>query len=230
MTDMLIPASNNRGPAPEIGAPLLEVVTQPLYSCMSFNGGVVLPAEVRCFNYSLGDTVPGAGDGTESATYYHTNMEVSGTLAQPKVFEVTGVRQVVSNIDAAGTTADADQTTQQDPNLLEDVQRFYHGTHLSLHVGTKDYLSGPSWLFPGNVGLSGISEIASHDTAALECYQPMAVQGQGKYMNLAPYTIFIPSQQSFHCKLRAPQATTPTIIDDYLVYVVLDGRIGREAQ
>jgi len=229
MSDMLIPASNNRGAAPVLGQPLLEVLTQPLYSSMSFDGAVI-PNETRCFNYALGDTVNGAGTGAITATYYHTNMEVSGALATPKVYEVTGVRTVLSNISANGQTGPLLDASKAAPALLEDAQKFFHGTHLSVHIGAKDYISGPSWLFPANTGVGGLLDVASVDTAAIELYQPHAVQGQGKYMNLAPYTIFIPSQQSFHAKLKAPQATTPTISVDRLLYVVFDGRIGREAQ
>lgn len=229
MTDLLIAGSGNRGPAPDPGAPLLEVITQPLYSAYALDAAVI-PNEVRAFQYQIGDTVAGAGIGAIAATLLHTNMETSGALSTPKVFEVTSIRQVMGNITAPLTAGTSMPGTVAEPNMLEDLLRVIHGTHLALHVGTKDYAQGPGWLFPGNAGLGGVVATTAFDTVALE--QPMiqAVQGAGKPMSLNPYTIFIPSQQSFHCKIRAPQPTTPTMVLARLVWVMLDGRLGREAQ
>lgn len=220
---------SNRGPAPDPGAPLLEVIAQPLYSAIGL-AAAAIPNETRAFQYQIGDTVAGTGGG--ASTLLHTNMEVSGALATPKVFEVTGMRLVISNLDAAstaGATHPADDSASN-PLLLEDVQRLVHGTHLALHVGTKDYAAGPSWLFPGNCGLNGLASITAMDTDTATQAEILAVQGMGKYYSLNPYTVFIPSQQSFHAKLRATQASPPTLISTRLVWVVLDGRLGREAQ
>ena len=229
MTDLLMAPSGNRGPAPDLGVPLLEVVTQPLYSAIAFDGAI-LPNEVRAFQYQIGDTVAGAGTGAIAATLLHTNMEQAGALSTPKVFEVFGVRMVVGNIDAPLTVGTPQPATIADPAMLEDTQRLFGGVHIALHVGTKDYVSGPAWLFPGNCGIGGLSASGIFDTVALEQIQMQAVQGQGKYMGLNPYTVFIPSQQSFHVKVRSPQTTTPTVSTDRTIWIMLDGRIGREAQ
>ncbi len=227
----LMDPSQNRGPAPDPGAPLLEIITQPLYSAIAFDGAAI-PNESRAFQYQIGDTVAGAGTGAIASTLLHTNMEVGGALATPKVFEISGVRIVVANMEAALAVGQGHPAANSadDPDMLEDVQKIVHGTHLAIHVGTKDYAAGPSFLFPGNCGLGGMAGVASFDTVAIEQPTIQVAQGMGKYMSLQPYTIFIPSQQSFHAKLRAPQAGPPTLVVDRTVWIVLDGRLGREAQ
>lgn len=233
----LLPPVTSRGPAPDPGAPLLEVITQPLYSAMAI-ANALFPAELRAFNYQLGDTVVGAGDAAVGASYYHTNMEVAGALATPKVFEVTGIRFIFSNLDhntggnpALGQTHPAIPAAGTDAVLHDDMLRLFWGIHFSLHVGTKDYMSAPLWAIPGNCGLSGYAALAHDDGAAPEQHLITAVQGAGKYCSLQPYTVFIPSQQSFHTKLRGPQVTPPTLVgNDSLAWIMLDGRLGREAQ
>lgn len=228
----LIPASGNRGPAPALGTPLLEVIRQPLYSAIALDAAVI-PSETRFFQYQIGDTIAGAGAGAVAATQYATNMEVSGALATPKIFEIFGIRLVMSNITAPGTAAPTHPAVPADAtnaDLHDDMHRVFWGTHFSLHIGTKDYISAPSWCVPGNAGLSGYAAAGADDGAAAEQHLIQAVQGTGKYLALDPYTIFIPSQQSFHAKLRAPQATTPTLALARLVWCMLDGRLGREAQ
>ncbi len=230
MSDLTLPAPQSRVGAPNLGTPLLELIRQPLYSAMAFDAAVI-PAETRAFQYQIGDTVSGAGAGAISATLYHTNMEVGGSLASPKVFEANGLKLVMSNITAPGTAAPAqpaDPTTGFE--LHEDAHFLFWATHLSLHIGAKEYFSGPSWLAPANWGVSGYAATGMDDGAAAEAAVYGALQGQGKAACFDPYTILIPANQSFHVKLRAPQTTTPTLNVARLVWAVLEGRLGREAQ
>ncbi len=232
MTDLLIPPSRNRGPAPQLGEPLIEVITQPMYSCVSFDS-TTLPVTRRCFNFSVGQPVPGAIEGggvAETATLYHTNMDVSGQLSTPKVFEVTGIRFVVSNLNETGSAGPPHPATASDPLLLEDLLRMNNGLVLDFTVGQKNYAEGPVWMFPGNCGVGGMASAGIADTTATEQYTIESGQGAGMPWQMAPYTIFIPSQQTFFVDLNAPGATTPTLSVARLAWVVLMGRLGREAQ
>lgn len=229
------PDSRGVSPMSQMGEPLLEVIQQPIYSSVAFNNAL-MPNEVRFFQFQVGDVVPGAGLGAVVSSFYHTNMEQAGVLAQPKVFEVQGIRLVLSNLNGAGT-----EVLQRHPaapgaavqaDLLEDMQRLFWGTLFTFHVGTKDYLVAPSWLVPGNAGISGFHDVGHDDGAAPEVHVTTAIQGAGKYYSTQPYTPFIPPQQSFFASIRTPQATAPTIASatDLLLWCMLDGRLGREAQ
>jgi len=235
METPVLSVPQNRGETPEalMGAPLLEVIHQGLYSSIALDAAVI-PAELRFFGYQIGDPVPGAGAGVQTAVNIHTNMEIAGALATPKVFEVRGIRVYVSqmNADLTTTTGVVNPVALGAASLLDDMQRIFWGTDFRWHIGNKDYLTVPTHGVPPNVNLAGNASIDAASTAALDVRRILTAQGVGKYYSCAPYPTFIPSQQSFFAQLRATQlaANRPVLDVAHLVYCMLDGVLGREVQ
>ena len=217
------------------GRPMLENVVFPLYSSVALDN-TVIPAELNFFGYAKGQNVPGAGDGSATpSTLWHTNMETPGALAQPKVFTVSGIRICIApfTIGASNSPALSDVSFGAgniDQDLFEDVALFLWSTVLRFQVGPKVYAHHPSWFFPANVGIGGLSGVGTDNGTAATITQAncVAPHGVGKYFGLPTYPVVIAAQQSFSVQIGATWATNPTINEDRIVHVFLDGTMSRE--
>lgn len=217
------------------GRPMLENVAFPLYSAAALDNATI-PAELNFFGYAKGQNVPGAGDGSATpSTLWHTNMETPGALAQPKVFTVQGIRICMAPfaIGASNAPALSDVSfgnTNIDQDLFEDVLLFLWSTVLRFQVGPKVYAHHPSWFFPANVGIGGVAAVSSDNGTAANTAQlnATAVHCVGQYFGLPTYPVVIAAQQSFSVQIGCSWATNPTINEDRIVHVFLDGTMSRE--
>jgi hypothetical protein len=217
------------------GRPLLEQQHQYLYSSVSL-ANAALPSELNFFGYSKGQNVPGAGNfSAVPSTYFHTNMEGQGALPQPKVFTTTGIRVFMPITTSSGTNA----PELSDPSFgaaaanndaLEDLLAIANSTVLRFTVGPKDYAHHPCFMFPANTGVAGLAALSQDNgtaatTGSLDTVIPHMV---GRYFGLPVYPVVIASQQTFRVTLSARWAANPALNEGHLLFVFLDGLLGRE--
>lgn len=138
-----------------------------LYSTLALDNAVA-PLESVLFNYSVGQTVSGTGNGAVQATNWHTNMRVPRTLPSPEVFVLDRVRFYMPALSvsasnavaidqaygagavagAGGSVASVASTNAADLLAMTLL-------HLRLEVEGKRYVDAPLWMAPGNCGVGG---------------------------------------------------------------------------
>jgi len=220
----------------------LEPIHQPLYSCFIFDN-VQVPSSALFFNYAVGGQVATNLAAPPASTEIHTNMVSAGFLPSPKMFLVTGIRVIPIELDATftdllsdtGAATNAGPTfTGQDVAVLEDLLRIVYGSVFKFFVGTKNYLTNPTWNVPANTGVQGdASQLyggGSTPIAASTVQRLTTYHSAGRYFSLPAFPTMIVPQQNFNTTLEFPQTTRPTIGTDRAVYTVLDGVLGREVQ
>lgn len=220
----------------------LEPIHQPLYSCFLFDN-TLAPAQALFFNYGVGGQVATNQTSPPSATEIHTNMVSAGFLPSPKMFLVTGIRVVPIELDSTftdmlqdtGAATNAGPTfTGQDVNVLEDLIRLIYGSVFKFFVGTKNYLTNPTWNVPANTGVQGDSNQlyggGATPIAASTVQRLVTYHSAGRYFSLPAFPTMIVPQQNFNSTLEFPQTTRPTIGAKRAVYTVFDGVLGREVQ
>jgi len=215
-------------------APELEQIHTPLFSAIALDG-TTIPSEVTAFNYNVGGTVSGAGGGAVTpATIFHTNLEQGNTLSAPKVFTCYAVRTFLSPLDYtanAPTLADpSNATARSNDDALDDALILYYSTVLTVSVGPKDYVRSPLFLVPGNESFAGIAHAHGQaGAAATQQYRLSSPGSVGKLWTLNTYPFVISPQQTFNAVLRNTGWTTvPGLVDDKLLFVILDGVLSRE--
>lgn len=221
-------------PHPAFAHAAVEPIHQPMYSAYEFQSSTA-PSEALFFQYAVGGTVAGNAGASTTATKLHTNLPAAGFFPTPKLFLVTGLRFILPPIkytldDIIDATDWATGAPSGDLDTLEDIIRIVYGSYLRLYVGAKDYLEAPSWLVPGNVGVSGLAALTA-GTGATNAYPHASVaipHTVGRYYAFDRYPILIPSQQNFSVSVNFPQSTKPTLNVAHIGYVVLDGILGRE--
>jgi hypothetical protein len=233
-------------PHSAIARPIIEPIWHPLFSACRLPGAV--PAETLFYNYPLGGTVSGAGG---TATRLHTNMEQANVLGTPKVFEIHGIRLVISELngDADSYTTPTEQEGMATANaiggfvtgasnipLVSDAMRIVYASYYNLFIGSKSYLDVPSFLLPGNTGIQGsfaasLSPIGGPASVATALfYSESTAHTVGLYYSIRRHPIQIPPQQSFFAAIRFPLATRPTLDLQHCIWSVWDGSLGREVQ
>jgi hypothetical protein len=215
----------------ELGAtPRLEMIHQPLYSAGGIDNAA-LPNELLLFQYAIGGTVSGAGAAAvPNANLFHTNMETAGFLAAPKVHTTTGIRVVFAQLEAVATAVLTDPslgTTPENTDWADDLQGMLYSGFLRFAIGPKDYVRAPLFLVPGNTGIEGVSSMAA-GFATNNFMRVNVLHNVGRYYGLPQYPTLIASQQSFVASLNWRFATNYTVLDDHLIWVILDGILGRE--
>ncbi len=226
-------------PHPSLAQAQIEPIVQPLYSMAVINdAAMTAQRETFFFRYSVGQPIsgPAGAAAAVASTIINTNMETAGFIASPKVFLTTGVRMVFSNLTAVLTDAlevgTAGGSEEAAASMVTDFLELTYGTYFRFFVGTKDYLTVPTFMVPGNVGVGGLSAVSLSGIAAQgpDFSQVNAFNTAGRYFGLGEHRILIPSQQNFFTSIVAPQAVPPTIASELAVFSILDGFFGREVQ
>lgn len=221
------------------GSPPLEFLRWPLYSFGALDGATTIPRELELFNYTVGQTVSGAGGGAVAATRFHTNMMQSRALPQPKVFTAFSMHVVVLPLDfgTAATPALSDPSTGAavaNDDQVDDLTLIYESCSIRFDIGEKNYVRAPLKLAPANYGLQGLAAASISQTNAAAIHnRRVAVHscGIGWDFNREPARppVLWPLQ-TFNCKLLCQWATNPSLVDDRLVGVLFWGVLGREIQ
>jgi len=215
----------------------LEPIHQPLYSLCAIDSGVI-PRSLLFFQYPVGGTVAGTGDGTiGGATTFHTNMETAGFLANPKLFLVTGIRCIPWPLVPGSAAASAPsprgavnaigETIAKDEWIADFLFTWYCGV-MNFVVGPKNYLRVPLWNVPANTGVDGFASAAIGSLASASIFRTESFHSSGRYYALSQYPILIPAQQSFNVSIDYQLPTNPSLNKDAAIYVQLDGVLGRE--
>jgi hypothetical protein len=220
----------------------LEPIHQPLYSCYIFDNAVV-PSSALFFGYGVGGQVATNQATPPGATELHTNMVTPNFLPSPKMFLVTGVRVIPVEIDAifqagldstGGNTFVGPTFTSGQVWLLEDLVKLVYGSVFKFFVGTKNYLTNPTWNVPANSGIQGESDMiyggGSTPIAASMTQRLATFHSAGRYFALPAFPTMIVPQQNFNATMEFPQVSRPILGADRAVYTVLDGILGREVQ
>ena len=159
-----------------------------------------------------------------------TNMDVAGQLPNPRVMTVTGIRVVISQISSDAAAAPA-ITYPTMSTALAAFRAIAGETIFKFFVGTKNYLTVPTVLVPGNVGVSltGQSVAEAGVTEASDWAYTFFLQGD--YFSLMPTRVKIPSLQGFGASVEFPRtAQNAVAAAGNKVTVILDGIQGREIQ
>lgn len=115
-----------------------EVFTQPLYDSVDFTAASV--GDSRFF----ANTIAGVG-------LLRTNMELAGQLPSPRQLLIQQVA-----VAPWGTQAVAVASRL----VVDDANLFAHQSTLTLTISDKQYLRGPSIIFPSGMGLDGFAASA----------------------------------------------------------------------
>ncbi len=213
-------------PFPEAARARLEEVVQPQYDT---EGITALSGETLFFARPVGQV----GIGGHTKTIRDTNMRTASSLPRPQVFVVTGIRVVPSLIsgDAAASPA------ASNPDFSD-----YKSTFLAImwetvsvfRIGTKEYLTIPTFRLPGNIGVEAMGWAQRTATAAEAAENDVyhSIYGEGEYFSTMPGRLRLPSLQGFGFTLQFPRAAlNSTLVSGGLkVTVFLDGIHGREVQ
>jgi len=173
--------------------------------------------------------------GQAGKTIADTNMEVSGTLPQPKHFLVESIEirfwpGVLPVVSASGVLA-----TQAASNYTNDVVTFSKSGSLNYFIGSKTYLEeAPVGRFPPKTSVCadfGVSQTVNQAVAADQENQITMdlsyVCGRPYFIN--PATLLIPTQ-NFKVTLAWPAAVALPSGEDARIGVVLDGILYRQSQ
>jgi hypothetical protein len=164
-----------------------------LYSTLALDNAAA-PLESVLFNYSVGQTVSGAGNGAVQATSWHTNMRVPRTLPSPEVFVLDRVRFHMPALSVGASNAIAIDQTYGATGAVGTVSAIASNNaadllamtllHARLEVEGKRYVDAPLWMLPGNCGVGGVharalSSAVSTATNAVANVQALHWVGEG---------------------------------------------------
>lgn len=212
----------------------LELVAWPLYSAVQLDAAA-LPREIECFNYTPGQLVSSNAAAPAVATQIHTNMLAVRTIPRPKTFTVFALRVLVPPLAYTTTPAlsdGTDGTNLENNDQADDLTLIATTMALRFEIGEKVYAEAPFWMMPGNFVAGGIAATSVSNTNAASIFQTkvaLGTAGLAYHFNTGRKPV-IWNQQQLRCVLSCQWATNPTIVDGRLVYVSLDGILGREIQ
>lgn len=217
----------------EPGGPPLEFVHWPLYSALALDAAAI-PQVSELFNYLPGMTVSGAGTGAIAATQMHTNMSAIGAIPRPKTFVVTGIRVHVPPVAITSTVALSDDTTGaavENNDQVDDLTAIVTSCALRFRIGELTYAEGPILAMPANMGVGGVAATSVNANAASVWQSRVALHTCGLAYDFSTgRRPVLWSSQNFRVQLLCEWATNPTLLDNRLLYVYLDGILGRELQ
>ena len=193
----------------------MEVVRQSLYDFQTY--AAAGQTQLTFFQ------VP---QGQGGKTKYDTNMEVAGSLPNPKNFFVTSIEILFfpgSAIDTFAAAADAL------PAQADDVYTFSKSGWLDFFIGSKSYLTeAPMAVFPSKNRLSIDSAIASNSATTGEVKSEYAAMA-GQPFVLDPGILLVPTQ-NFNVTLNWPTAVALPSTVAARVGVRLNGYLYRNSQ
>lgn len=180
----------------------LEVVKQPLYDYQTYPAAGA--TQLTFF------AIP---KGQSGKTLADTNMEVAGSLPNPKKFLVLGIEVFFipgPNPSAAAAAPGVD-------NFVNDVWTVFKSTgYLEFFIGSKAYLDAPINMFPAVTRLAGFAGLADSTTAGANQFTRTSyASSAGQPFGLKPPLMLEPTQ-NFTITLNFPTA----------VAISANGRIG----
>jgi hypothetical protein len=173
--------------------------------------------------------------GQAGKTVADTNIEVAGSLPQPKHFLVEsievrfwpGVLPVVSQTGVLGTQAAS--------NYTNDVETVSQSGSLNFFIGSKTYLEeAPIGRFPPKTKVEAYFAVSQTVNQAAPADQENQITMDLAYFCGRPYfinpaTLLIPTQ-NFKVTLAWPAAVALPSLQDARIGVVLDGILYRQSQ
>lgn len=192
---------------------LIEPIVQSLYS------SVLIIAAAPAAQLQFFQTTQGA----VGQNPVFNNAELAGTLANPKIFVIRGMRlHVAQNV----AVTDAGNTMVNFVALLQIIESYWY----RLQVGTKEYLRVPAFYLAS--GLGAWLQNAAQGAAAggVTFYTgTIGVPSHDAYFKVNRRPIVIPPQQSFVAELNlGPALAALTGGVDRRVWNFLEGDLGRE--
>jgi len=193
----------------------IEVVRQSLYDFQTYNAAG--QTQLSFFQ------VP---QGQSGKTKYDTNMEVAGSLPNPKNFYVTSIEILfypdvlvdTFNAAAAANSAQAD-----------DVYTFAKSGYLDFFIGSKSYLTeAPLGVFPPKTRLQVNTAISSNSATVGEVKNEYATMSGQPYI-LDPGILLVPTQ-NFNITMNWPAAVALPSTVNARVGVRLNGFLYRNSQ
>lgn len=201
-----------------------EVVREPLYDILTY--AAAGQTTLTFFQNPIGQG---------GKTIEDTNMELAGSLPQPKNFLIETIEVYFFPGDLPVTEESDLATALLGPDFSNDVYTAYKLGSLDLFIGSKSYVNqGPLMRFPPRTRLDTQFGFMGQMKQAIAADETTSVSGDyasatGRPFILAPRIRLI-SQQNFSVKLTwsAVQALPSTVAAR--MGVVLDGLLYRESQ
>lgn len=212
-----------------------EFVDWSLYSSFALNAGATIPNIMELFTYLPGQVVAGAGAGALIATRWHTNLEAVRTVGKPDTFTIFQIRinflprtyastEGAPDNDVGAAIAANDQT--------EDLLKFIESTSFRFSIGEKRYAEASTFDCPCQAGVTGLvaSSISSTNAASVFQNRVLVYTGGMSYSFDRARRPVIWNAEPFQFQMFCEWATNPTLTDNKIVQVWLDGVRGRAVQ
>lgn len=184
--------------------PLLEPIVQAMYDTEVLSPDT---QQIDFFQNPIGSlTTSGAAGTGVRKTLRFTNLETQGVLSHPRIHAVRGIR-ICLNEAPQTTSSDARSSTRSwsHPQLAL-LKWLQFRTYYLLSIGIKKYAEGPTFMFPGNVGIgsraSAVCLGQRLNTGSLGVVsEGLAAHGWGLYYGLGRNSITIPPGQNFRAQI-----------------------------
>lgn len=173
--------------------------------------------------------------GQAGKTVADTNIEVAGSLPQPKHFLVESIEVRFWPGVLPVTFATGALGTQAASNYTNDVETFSQSGSLNFFIGSKTYLEeAPVGRFPPKTYVDADFAVSQTVNQAAAADQENSIQMDLAYVRGRPYfinpaTLLIPTQ-NFKVTLAWPVAVALPSDTDARIGVVLDGVLYRQSQ
>jgi hypothetical protein len=191
----------------QFGQAVLEPIVQPVYD------RVVVTTAAPNGNFRFFTVVAGK---TEREIF--PGITGGGQFSAPRMAVIYG-----SRIHVDEDIGDATQVT--------DLKNILYNSFYRFHVGVKDYLVGPTFLFPSGLGIAGFAALDGQAAPTTVASATNGVPAFHSHLSIAKRKIAIPPQQAFFGEMVIAGATTPTPGGvDIEVWNVLDSEFGFEVQ
>ena len=165
--------------------------------------------------------------GTGGRTAADTNIEVAGSLPQPKWFLVESIE--IHLFPGVDISILGDGTAESE--FSNDIYAVLAGQgFLNFFIGSKTYVEeAPLIRFPPKTRLHGESAFAIDNAAAARSFSYDYAAACGRPYFIDPEVLLIPNQ-NFNVSLNFPTAIVTPSGEDARIGVVLDGILYRQSQ
>ena len=194
---------------------MIDIENQPIYDTNSVAAGAAFPQSLSFFQTPKGQS---------GKTYVQTNMVQAASLPAPQTLSVRAYRLVVRN----------DAVPQDLINVLYD-------TYLDFWIGSKEYFTGPSflWTSGGGAVVNAVGQLGQVPSAGGTLSVLSASNGTQDQRNVFTLTrpIQIGSLETFYLNIVAPTSfnlaagnATPLAGTGLTVVAILDGELVKGVQ